>query len=158
MKLNHWLTILKMSSLKVLVSWVNLYFLLSICQKELLNLRRVWVAFTLLKALIKMMAILPWSTISRWHFLQNFIWGLRFNCILSVDLLTQKMCNQWKGGPDAFRFNVKLQLFSLIAKQPAFHQLRSVEQLGYITVLMNRWNCFFLSEYFFTKLLWFVLK
>ncbi|KAL5743842.1 hypothetical protein ACOSQ2_026958 [Xanthoceras sorbifolium] len=39
---------------------------------------------------------------------------------------------------DDFMMNVKLQLFALIAKQPAFHQLRSVEQLGYITVLMQR--------------------
>ncbi|KDP26057.1 hypothetical protein JCGZ_21090 [Jatropha curcas] len=39
---------------------------------------------------------------------------------------------------DDFMLNVKLQLFALIAKQPAFHQLRSVEQLGYITVLMPR--------------------
>ncbi|XP_052172823.1 insulin-degrading enzyme-like 1, peroxisomal [Diospyros lotus] len=39
---------------------------------------------------------------------------------------------------DDFMLNVKLQLFALIAKQPAFHQLRSVEQLGYITVLMRR--------------------
>lgn len=39
---------------------------------------------------------------------------------------------------DDFILNVKLQLFALIAKQPAFHQLRSVEQLGYITVLMQR--------------------
>lgn len=39
---------------------------------------------------------------------------------------------------DDFRLNVKLQLFALIAKQPAFHQLRTVEQLGYITVLMQR--------------------
>ncbi|KAJ7976778.1 insulin-degrading enzyme-like 1, peroxisomal [Quillaja saponaria] len=39
---------------------------------------------------------------------------------------------------DNFKLNVKLQLFALIAKQPAFHQLRSVEQLGYITVLMQR--------------------
>ncbi|XP_050230326.1 insulin-degrading enzyme-like 1, peroxisomal [Mercurialis annua] len=39
---------------------------------------------------------------------------------------------------DDFLQNVKLQLFALIAKQPAFHQLRSVEQLGYITVLMPR--------------------
>ncbi|XP_068647426.1 insulin-degrading enzyme-like 1, peroxisomal [Aristolochia californica] len=39
---------------------------------------------------------------------------------------------------DDFKLNVKLQLFALIAKQPAFHQLRSVEQLGYITVLMRR--------------------
>ncbi|KAM7505463.1 hypothetical protein LguiB_004367 [Lonicera macranthoides] len=36
---------------------------------------------------------------------------------------------------DDFVLNVKLQLFVLIAKQPAFHQLRSVEQLGYITAL-----------------------
>ncbi|KAF7819028.1 insulin-degrading enzyme-like 1, peroxisomal [Senna tora] len=41
-------------------------------------------------------------------------------------------------GRDEFKLNVKLQLFALIAKQPAFHQLRSVEQLGYITVLMQR--------------------
>ncbi|KAI4325648.1 hypothetical protein MLD38_031029 [Melastoma candidum] len=39
---------------------------------------------------------------------------------------------------DDFLMNVKLQLFALTAKQPAFHQLRSVEQLGYITVLMQR--------------------
>ncbi|KAL3533783.1 hypothetical protein ACH5RR_007304, partial [Cinchona calisaya] len=39
---------------------------------------------------------------------------------------------------DDFLLNVKLQLFGLVAKQPAFHQLRSVEQLGYITVLMQR--------------------
>ncbi|OMO71346.1 hypothetical protein CCACVL1_18285 [Corchorus capsularis] len=39
---------------------------------------------------------------------------------------------------DDFILNVKLQLFALIAKQPTFHQLRSVEQLGYITFLMQR--------------------
>ncbi|KAL8489862.1 hypothetical protein ACS0TY_025664 [Phlomoides rotata] len=39
---------------------------------------------------------------------------------------------------DDFKLNVTLQLFAVIAKQPAFHQLRSVEQLGYITVLMQR--------------------
>ncbi|GLT27132.1 hypothetical protein SLA2020_417190 [Shorea laevis] len=39
---------------------------------------------------------------------------------------------------DDFMLNVKLQFFELIAKQPAFHQLRSVEQLGYITVLEQR--------------------
>ncbi|KAK2976885.1 hypothetical protein RJ640_010808 [Escallonia rubra] len=39
---------------------------------------------------------------------------------------------------DDYMLNVKLQLFALIAKQPAFYQLRSVEQLGYITVLMQR--------------------
>ncbi|GLT74479.1 hypothetical protein SLA2020_462740 [Shorea laevis] len=39
---------------------------------------------------------------------------------------------------DDFMLNMKLQLFALIAKQPAFHQLRSVEQLGYITVLLQR--------------------
>ncbi|CAI0374959.1 unnamed protein product [Linum tenue] len=39
---------------------------------------------------------------------------------------------------DDFKLNVKLQLFGLLAKQAAFHQLRSVEQLGYITVLMQR--------------------
>ncbi|XP_022982829.1 insulin-degrading enzyme-like 1, peroxisomal [Cucurbita maxima] len=39
---------------------------------------------------------------------------------------------------DDFLQNVKLQLFALVAKQAAFHQLRTVEQLGYITVLMQR--------------------
>ncbi|KAA8518172.1 hypothetical protein F0562_015646 [Nyssa sinensis] len=39
---------------------------------------------------------------------------------------------------DDFMLNVRLQLFALIAKQPAFHQLRSVEQLGYITSLKRR--------------------
>ncbi|PUZ54490.1 hypothetical protein GQ55_5G136200 [Panicum hallii var. hallii] len=34
--------------------------------------------------------------------------------------------------------NIKLQLFSLIASQPAFNQLRTVEQLGYITRLSLR--------------------
>ncbi|XP_010523876.1 PREDICTED: insulin-degrading enzyme-like 1, peroxisomal [Tarenaya hassleriana] len=39
---------------------------------------------------------------------------------------------------DAFIMNVKLQLFALIAKQATFHQLRTVEQLGYITALAQR--------------------
>ncbi|XP_031397805.1 insulin-degrading enzyme-like 1, peroxisomal isoform X3 [Punica granatum] len=37
--------------------------------------------------------------------------------------------------------NVKLQLLHLIAEQEAFHQLRSVEQLGYITTLARRNDC-----------------
>lgn len=40
--------------------------------------------------------------------------------------------------PDNFWENVKLELFAMVAKQATFHQLRSVEQLGYITVLMQR--------------------
>ncbi|XP_012466863.1 insulin-degrading enzyme-like 1, peroxisomal isoform X4 [Gossypium raimondii] len=39
---------------------------------------------------------------------------------------------------DDFKLNVKLQLVALIAEQAAFHQLRSVEQLGYITLLRLR--------------------
>ncbi|KAJ9184810.1 hypothetical protein P3X46_004498 [Hevea brasiliensis] len=39
---------------------------------------------------------------------------------------------------DEFMLNVKLQLFTLIAKQATFHQLRTVEQLGYITRLTRR--------------------
>ncbi|GKV49836.1 hypothetical protein SLEP1_g56563 [Rubroshorea leprosula] len=39
---------------------------------------------------------------------------------------------------DDFMLNVKLELFDLIAKQPAFYQLRSVEQLGYFTALLQR--------------------
>ncbi|PKA63852.1 Zinc-metallopeptidase, peroxisomal [Apostasia shenzhenica] len=41
---------------------------------------------------------------------------------------------------DDIKMNIKLQLFALIAKQPTFHHLRSVEQLGYITVLMQRYE------------------
>ncbi|EOA29315.1 hypothetical protein CARUB_v10025596mg [Capsella rubella] len=39
---------------------------------------------------------------------------------------------------DEFSMNIKLQIFELIAKQATFHQLRSVEQLGYITSLSQR--------------------
>lgn len=39
---------------------------------------------------------------------------------------------------DDLKQNVLLQLLALVAKQPAFHQLRSVEQLGYITLLRQR--------------------
>ncbi|KAK4775970.1 hypothetical protein SAY87_023931 [Trapa incisa] len=39
---------------------------------------------------------------------------------------------------DDYASNVKLQLLSLIAEQEAFHQLRTVEQLGYITSLAVR--------------------
>lgn len=41
--------------------------------------------------------------------------------------------------------NIMLQLFALIAKQPAFHQLRTVEQLGYITSLALRYVKTFVS-------------
>ncbi|KAK3162116.1 hypothetical protein QOZ80_1BG0085710 [Eleusine coracana subsp. coracana] len=36
--------------------------------------------------------------------------------------------------------NVKLELFSLIASQPAFNQLRTIEQLGYIASLSLRYD------------------
>eukprot|EP01018_Ginkgo_biloba_P032600 Gb_24525 [translate_table: standard] len=39
---------------------------------------------------------------------------------------------------DDFKMNVLIELFVLSAKQAAFHQLRSVEQLGYIVVLRTR--------------------
>ncbi|KAF3517946.1 hypothetical protein DY000_02061593 [Brassica cretica] len=39
---------------------------------------------------------------------------------------------------DEFSINIKLQLFHLIAKQASFHQLRTVEKLGYITSLSQR--------------------
>ncbi|KAM0821810.1 hypothetical protein ACQ4PT_071928 [Festuca glaucescens] len=39
---------------------------------------------------------------------------------------------------DDLKQNVLLQLLALVAKQPAFHQLRSVEQLGYIALLRQR--------------------
>jgi len=40
---------------------------------------------------------------------------------------------------DEFSMNSKLQLFELIAKQDTFHQLRTIEQLGYITSLSLRY-------------------
>jgi hypothetical protein len=39
---------------------------------------------------------------------------------------------------DNVKQNVLLQLLALVGKQPAFHQLRSVEQLGYIALLRQR--------------------
>ncbi|XP_058205100.1 insulin-degrading enzyme-like 1, peroxisomal isoform X2 [Rhododendron vialii] len=39
---------------------------------------------------------------------------------------------------DDFVLNVKLRLFCLIGKQAAFHQLRTVEQLGYVTSMSRR--------------------
>ncbi|XP_020092162.1 insulin-degrading enzyme-like 1, peroxisomal isoform X2 [Ananas comosus] len=36
------------------------------------------------------------------------------------------------------KLNVRLHLFSFVASQPAFHQLRTVEQLGYIVYLSTR--------------------
>ncbi|CAF2059199.1 unnamed protein product [Brassica oleracea var. botrytis] len=39
---------------------------------------------------------------------------------------------------DEFSINIKLQLFHLIAKQATFHQLRTVEKLGYIKSLSQR--------------------
>ncbi|XP_017976191.1 PREDICTED: insulin-degrading enzyme-like 1, peroxisomal isoform X2 [Theobroma cacao] len=39
---------------------------------------------------------------------------------------------------DDFILNVKLQLFCLIAKEPAYHQLSSIEQLGYINDFYRR--------------------
>lgn len=59
-------------------------------------------------------------------------------------LLLKQFCLSFQVHQDDFTLNVKLQLFALIAKQPAFHQLRSVEQLGYITVLMQRYIMFLL--------------
>lgn len=41
---------------------------------------------------------------------------------------------------DDLKQNVLLQLLAVVAKQPAFHQLRSVEQLGYIALLRQRYG------------------
>ncbi|KAK3127443.1 hypothetical protein QOZ80_7AG0573360 [Eleusine coracana subsp. coracana] len=43
---------------------------------------------------------------------------------------------------DNVKQNVLLQLLALVGKQPAFHQLRSVEQLGYIALLRQRNDSF----------------
>ncbi|KAH7853477.1 hypothetical protein Vadar_002882 [Vaccinium darrowii] len=41
---------------------------------------------------------------------------------------------------DDFVLNVKLQLFCLIGKRAAFHQLRTVEQLGYVASMSTRYD------------------
>jgi insulysin len=49
---------------------------------------------------------------------------------------------------DDLKQNVLLQLLALVAKQPAFHQLRSVEQLGYIALLRQRYGVLSLIMYY----------
>jgi insulysin len=41
-------------------------------------------------------------------------------------------------GQDNTNTNVLLELFVLAAKQDVFHQLRTVEQLGYVVFLMSK--------------------
>ena len=57
---------------------------------------------------------------------------------LSNHALYLVLLNYFKVHQDDLRLNVILQLFVLIAKQQAFYQLRTVEQLGYITFLAHR--------------------
>ena len=49
---------------------------------------------------------------------------------------------------DDLKQNVLLQLLALVAKQPAFHQLRSVEQLGYIALLRQKYGALNLIMYY----------
>ncbi|KAK9921956.1 hypothetical protein M0R45_030448 [Rubus argutus] len=62
-------------------------------------------------------------------------------CYIAGNIENSSLVHYIQVHQDDFMLNVKLQLFALIAKQPAFHQLRSVEQLGYITVLLQRNDC-----------------
>lgn len=64
---------------------------------------------------------------------------------LSNHALCLVLLNYFKVHKDDFRLNVILQLFVLIAKQPAFYQLRTVEQLGYITFLSRRFAAWLLQ-------------
>jgi insulysin len=41
-------------------------------------------------------------------------------------------------GQDNTHMNVLLELFVLAAKREVFHQLRTVEQLGYVVFLMSK--------------------
>jgi insulysin len=41
-------------------------------------------------------------------------------------------------GQDNTNTNILLELFVLAAKQDVFHQLRTVEQLGYVVFLMSK--------------------
>uniref|UniRef100_A0A0E0LME8 Uncharacterized protein n=1 Tax=Oryza punctata TaxID=4537 RepID=A0A0E0LME8_ORYPU len=68
--------------------------------------------------------------------------GLRYYypalCLNHQDEKNSSLLHYIQIHQDDLKQNVLLQLLALVAKQPAFHQLRSVEQLGYITVLTQR--------------------
>uniref|UniRef100_A0ACD5UZH7 Uncharacterized protein n=1 Tax=Avena sativa TaxID=4498 RepID=A0ACD5UZH7_AVESA len=68
--------------------------------------------------------------------------GLRYYypamCLNHQDEKNSSLLHYIQIHQDDLKQNVLLQLLALVAKQPAFHQLRSVEQLGYITLLRQR--------------------
>ncbi|CAM0906365.1 unnamed protein product [Alopecurus aequalis] len=68
--------------------------------------------------------------------------GLRYYypamCLNPQDEKNSSLLHYIQIHQDDLKQNVLLQLLAIVAKQPAFHQLRSVEQLGYIALLRQR--------------------
>jgi secreted Zn-dependent insulinase-like peptidase len=76
-------------------------------------------------------------------FLLSFVWMKVEELLLGKDDMFQVVLNMsvilvGKVGQDNTNTNVLLELFVLAAKQDVFHQLRTVEQLGYVVFLMSK--------------------
>lgn len=76
-------------------------------------------------------------------FLLSFVWMKVEEMLLEKDDMFQVVLNMsvilvGQVGQDNTNTNVLLELFVLAAKQDVFHQLRTVEQLGYVVFLMSK--------------------
>lgn len=76
-------------------------------------------------------------------FLLSFVWMKVEELLLGKDDTFQVVLNisvilVGQVGQDNTNTNVLLELFVLAAKQDVFHQLRTVEQLGYVVFLMSK--------------------
>ncbi len=76
-------------------------------------------------------------------FLLSFVWMKVEELLLGKDDMFQVVLNisvilVGQVGQDNTNTNVLLELFVLAAKQDVFHQLRTVEQLGYVVFLMSK--------------------
>jgi secreted Zn-dependent insulinase-like peptidase len=76
-------------------------------------------------------------------FLLSFVWMKVEELLLEKDDMFQVVLNMsvilvGQVGQDNTNTNVLLELFVLAAKQDVFHQLRTVEQLGYVVFLMSK--------------------
>ncbi len=76
-------------------------------------------------------------------FLLSFVWMKVEELLLGKDDMFQVVLNVsvilvGQVGQDNTNTNILLELFVLAAKQDVFHQLRTVEQLGYVVFLMSK--------------------
>ncbi len=76
-------------------------------------------------------------------FILSFVWMKVEELLLEKDDMCQVVLNisvilVGQVGQDNTNTNVLLELFVLAAKQDVFHQLRTVEQLGYVVFLMSK--------------------